>query len=477
MEFIGRKEELEILRRLQKKRSASLAVVWGRRRIGKSTLIAEFVKGTTHWGFTGMPPTSQSTAQEEINLFVGQMARNVGMPKLQTSDWGEVFWHLGIQAARQPKLIIVLDEISWMGSKDSNFLGYLKTEWDNSFSRHPHLILILCGSVSTWIEKNILSSTGFFGRISVKLELKELSLCDCNDFWGKQKKTISAYEKFKVLAVTGGVPKYLEEIMPLESAEKNINHLCFRSEGILFREYDQIFSDLFSRRAPTFDKIVRALETGEKSLDEICDNLKIEKSGNISEYLQELILSGFVCESPTWNIKTRKTSNLKTFRLKDNYLRFYLKFIFLNISKVELGAFVFNSLSLLPGWEGIMGLQFENLVLNNWKKICEILHIDLQDVEKVGPFFQKKTLQTPGCQIDLLIQTKFGTLYLCEIKFYAAVVGMGIVKEMAQKIDKLKYPKGYSLRPILIHVNGVSQGVIDSGFFDVIIDFSEFFKH
>lgn len=476
MYFVGRKAELDALERLLMKKASSLAVIWGRRRIGKSTLIEEFLKGKNAWSFSGLPPQAHKTSQEEINYFTAQMARNIQMPELKTSDWSEVFWHLGNQAQKESSLVIFFDEISWMGSKDPNFLGYLKTEWDKTFSRHPNLILILCGSVSSWIEENILNSSSFMGRISIKLEVKELPLADCNQFWQSQKNRISAYEKLKILGVTGGVPKYLEEIVPTESAEMNINHLCFRAEGFLFREYNQIFLDLFARRAGSFDKIIRVLSDGSKNLDEICQAIDIEKSGNISKYLHELVTAGFIAEDKTWNIKDKKESNLKVFRLKDNYIRFFLKFIEPNKSKVEQNGFSPDSISSLSGWEVIMGLQFENLVINNIGKLCEILGIAIQDVERAGPFFQKMNTKNKGCQIDLLIQTKFGTLYLCEMKFYMSEVGKRVISEVEEKIKRLKYPKGYSIRPVLIHVNGVTQGVKESELFDKIIDFSDFLK-
>jgi uncharacterized protein len=307
------------------------------------------------------------------------------------------------------------------------------------------------------------------------LEVKELLLVECNEFWSLQNERISGYEKLKVLSITGGVPKYLEEIVPGESAEKNISSLCFTPQGLLFREYDQIFSDLFSKRTPTFDKIIKTLADGARSLTDICNDLKIDKS-NLSDYLHELVTAGFVSEDFTWNIKNKKESNLKKFRLKDNYTRFYLNFILPNRAKIQTGVFYNNSLSNLSGWEVILGLQFENLVINNIIKLCEIIGIDIQQVEQAGPFFQKKTEARLGCQIDLLIQTKFGTLYLCEVKFYMGEVQKSVVYDVKKKLERLTIPKGYSIRPILIHVNGVTNGVIESGIFDKIIDFNEFLK-
>ena len=89
-----------------------------------------------------------------------------------------------------------------------------------------------------------------------------------------------------------------------------------------------------------------------------------------------------------------------------------------------------------------------------------------------NPFYQRKTSRYQGCQIDYLIQTKFNTLYICEIKFSKNLVDFSVIGEVQKKIDAIQYPKGYSLRPVLIHVNGVTDDVTDSDFFASIIDFS-----
>ncbi len=472
MKFIGRKRELEDLNLLLKKKSASLAVIRGRRRVGKSRLIQEFVKGRKNWIFSGLPPVKGITKQRQLDLFAAQIGQNLNMPSIKVGEWGELFSFLGNQA-KNKKLVIVFDEISWIGSKDPDFLGQLKTAWDNQFSQNPDIIFILCGSISTWIEENILSHTGFLGRVSIDMVLEELSLSDCEQFWDTQKSKVSSYEKFKILSVTGGIPKYLEEIIFKQSAEANIQRICFQSKGLLFREYDQIFSDLFSKKAHIYSNIVKALSQKPLTLDEICKILQIEKSGAISKYLSDLILAGFVSEDGTWNLKNKQISRLKRFRLKDNYLRFYLKYIQPNKEKISKDLFD-STLSNLSGWESIMGLQFENLVLNNLKGLCKILKIETHEIVMAGPFFQRATQRQKGCQIDLLIQTRHHTLYLCEIKFNISEIKKQVIEDVEQKIKRFSFPRGYSIRPVLIHVNGVSQNVIDNDLFSQIVDFSEF---
>ena len=145
--------------------------------------------------------------------------------------------------------------------------------------KNNKLIFIVCGSASAWIEKNILSHTGFVGRISYTLTLEELPLSDCDKFWPKN---IAAYEKLKVLAVTGGIPKYLEEINPKHSAEENIKRLCFTKGGFFVEEFERIFSDLFIRKSIFYRKIVAALSNGAKEQAEICKILDIERHGRIA---------------------------------------------------------------------------------------------------------------------------------------------------------------------------------------------------
>lgn len=469
--FIGRNHELEVLRRFTRKKVASLLVIRGRRRIGKSRLIEEFVKPYTFYAFSGIPPTKKTTAQSQRNEFANQLGKQ-DFPKIRAEDWNDLFWIL-TDKIKKGRVVVLLDEISWMGSEDPDFLGKLKNAWDLRFKKNPQLILILCGSASYWIEKNILSSTGFVGRISYTMTLNELPLKDCQRFWGKAAKNISTTEKLKILSITGGVPKYLEEIDPALSAEDNIKNLCFTKGGILVDEFDNIFSDLFLRKSETYRKIVEILSIGTKETHEIRNLLHIKQTGKLSEYLNELELAGFIRRDYTWHLINGHDSKLSKYRLSDNYLRFYLKYISKYKTKIERDSFIFKSLTALPEWNTILGLQFENLVLNNKQYIHQILEIKDEDIISENPFFQHKTAKQPGCQIDYMIQAKFGSLYICEIKFSKNIINSKIIKEVQQKIDCIKRPKGVSCRPVLIHVNNVNKDVIDSGYFAKVIDFRQ----
>jgi hypothetical protein len=121
-----------------------------------------------------------------------------------------------------------------------------------------------------------------------------------------------------------------------------------------------------------------------------------------------------------------------------------------------------------------MGIQFENLVLNNFHRIYELLALNPSEVIYDNPYFQRPTKTHLGCQVDYLIQTKFNNLYICEIKFSKEPIGLTVVREVQQKMDRIAKPKNFSIRPVLIHVNGVTDAVIESDFFAKIIDFGQF---
>ena len=200
-------------------------------------------------------------------------------------------------------------------------------------------------------------------------------------------------------------------------------------------------------------------------------------TGVLLDYLEELHTSGFISRDYTWHFSSGKLSRFNQFRLSDNYVRFYLKYIDPVIPNIENDAFQFKSICSLPGWQTIMGYQCENLLLKNRSFIRDQLNILPDTIVTDNPFFQKKTKKYPGCQVDYLIQTKTNNLYLCEFKFSKQPIGSQVIKEIQQKVAALVRPKGFSVFPVLIHVNGVHNSVEDSQYFTKIIDFSEILRN
>lgn len=479
--FIGRETYLSKLNALWKRKRAALVVCVGRRRIGKSRLIQEF--GYSHADhfleFQGLSPRSKQTNIDQLKHFGEKLAGYMRLAEpIILNNWTQAFALLAQSIPQTGKTVILLDEISWMGQHDRDFAGKIKDTWDTRFSTYPNIVLVLCGSVSAWIEHNILQNTGFLDRPSLRINLPELPLHDCNRMVWSKKTQISNSEKLRMLAVTGGVPRYLEELDPTQSSVDNIQRLCFDPSGALFRnrdglsEFELIFNDVFQARAITYRLIVEALISGRKTLSEISNETGKSRSGILSTYAKDLELAGYLREEPHFSVGhgEKKGSH---FRLRDNYLRFYLKYIEPHRKAIDQGRFNLSNLANLPAWDSIMGLQFENLVLNNQQLIEKELGIEGQ-VLQGGPYYQTNTQRYKGCQIDLLLETEY-SLYICEIKLRKKIDG-NVIEQVLEKRNRLLVPKSkkhLNVFPVLIYTGNIASVVGNSDFFQKKIDFSK----
>lgn len=468
--FINRENELKKLNSLFALKKASIVVCKGRRRIGKSRLIEEFGKSAKHYiEIQGLSPYDGITKKDQLSEFSRQLSKSTNLPYLELSSWSQAFSLLNSTIGKQ-KTIVLLDEISWLAVGDKKFAGQLKIAWDTELKKHKQFVLVLCGSVSSWIDQNILKNTGFLGRVSMTFTIEELSLNHCNKFWTKTA-NVSDMEKLKILSVTGGVPKYLEEIDIKQSAEENIKRLCFQKEGYLFNEFNEIFEDSFKNRASTYQKIVEKLSEGYFTAKEISSHLDWKNGGSVSKYLTDLTYSGFIQKCIMYSPGKKTPLRMIKYRLKDNYLRFYLKYIQPNRGKIENDIYEQIAVEHLPEWNTIMGFQFENLVLNNMKTVCKAIGINLSTIKSAAPFFQKQTKMKAACQIDLLIETKYA-LYVCEIKFRKHIK-KEVINQVAKKIVSLKPPKHFTIRPVLIYAGSIEPTIIEEDFFTHIIYFGQ----
>jgi AAA+ ATPase superfamily predicted ATPase len=466
--FIGRAYEMKVLNEFKQRAIAGLAVVYGRRRVGKSTLIEHFARNSRFLEFYGLSPRTCSTNAEQLAHFGRQIGEKFNLPAMHFDNWFNAFNTLAGLTVKG-EYIILLDEISWMANYDRDLPGVLKGIWDTKFKKNKNLLLFLCGSVSSWIEENILKDKAYVGRVSLQLKLEEMPLTDANEFW-KGNKNISSAEKFKLLCVTGGIPRYLEEIDIKQPAEQNIKRLCYEPQGLLFNEFDTIFQDIFGKANEKHRAIVKALVNGSLEQQELSEKLGIPQSGAFTNQLEALISAGFIKRDFVWNLNSEKTA-ISKYRLRDNYLRFYLKYIEPKRPLIEENLYSDAHLENLPQWNTIMGLQFENLVLNNLPGLISRFNIAPETIISAAPYYQAKTTRQEAAQVDLLIHTTY-TVYVCEIRFRKHV-GSSVIEEMIEKIKRLKIPTHLSVRPVLIYQGELSETVTRANYFAHLLSFSD----
>lgn len=467
--FVGRTEQLSMLESLWRRRSGSLVTCRGRRRIGKSTLIAEFAARSKarFIRLEGIAPRKGMSNRTQLDAFAKHLALQLREQECRFANWAEAFKTLADRIDPSERTVVLLDEISWMGRYDPDFAGYLKVAWDQHLHAKEKLVLVLCGSVSAWIADNILANTGFVGRDSLDLVLPELSLHDCGAFWGGRADMVEAGEKFDILSVTGGVPKYLEDIDPSLSVTENVRRLCFLPEGSLFRDFDETFADVFGKTAKDKRLILRTIADAPLTIAEISRKSGKAANGHLSKTLEDLALAGFVEKEDGINPETGMETGRPRYRLRDNYTRFFLKYVAPYSSTIRKGAFRFIGLDQLRGWDTILGLQFENLVLSNVNSLLPFLGLSNTLLLSVAPYRNSRTANARGVQIDLLLQSN-RSLCIVEIK-RRREIGPEVIDEVEAKAKALRSTCGKSIRTALVFEGSLSPRVEAEGFFDFVI--------
>ena len=470
--FFGRENDLKQLESLWRKSTASLVTCRGRRRIGKSTLIEEFARrsGARFLKLEGTAPEPRMDNLDQLEDFRGQLSRLAGAEIPVLTSWGQAFAELD-HVVGSGRTVLLLDEISWMGRYDAGFPGELKVAWDNLFKKHPELIVFLCGSVSTWIAKNILNNTGFVGRASLNIVVRELPLAECVKFWGAKADRLASAEILDVLSVTGGVPRYLEEVDPGLPAAENIRRMCFSANALLRDDFNRTFNVVFGAAAVAKRNILKLLAEGPLTLSEVCMGLGVARNGGVGDHLSDLETAGFIAKDVGFNPVTGRELKICRYRLCDNYARFFLKYIEPNGRMIDAGSFLFNSLDALPGWSAILGLQFENMVANNLSYLLPRLGLRNVLLKSGAPYRQAPTARRRGCQIDLLLVAD-RLLYVVEIK-RRREIGLEVEEEVAAKVKALGAPAGFSVRTALVYDGHLSPQIPARGYFDALVPVSE----
>jgi len=221
-------------------------------------------------------------------------------------------------------------------------------------------------------------------------------------------------------------------------------------------------------------RVLRTFVDGPRTATEVAEALKIEKGGDVTAAIENLVEAGFLGEAGRINPETGRELRERRFRLRDNYARFYLKCIEPHRRIIDDGAFAFASLDELEGYDTVMGLAFENMVVNNYLTLIPHLHLEGLVITSAGPY-TRRAAKGPrgrgGCQIDLLIEAR-RTICVIEIK-RKQDIGREIIAEVDAKIRAIRRPAGVSIRAALVYDGHLSPLAAADGYFDSIVPFEK----
>ncbi len=467
MKFIGRKHELYDLTELYKAKESKLAVLYGRRRVGKSCLVNHFMQDKKHLRFEGL---EQGRTKAQLAHFVFDLSKQVDdelLKQVKLDSWEPILDYLTkLFSQSKDKYILFLDEFQWLAANQSNLVSILKKYWDQHWSKQ-NVMLILCGSVCTYMTKRVISSKAFYGRIHWELCLQPLNPIESYQLLD-EKRNID--EVFKYLQILGGIPKYLKEIDAHKSFDQNINKLLFTESGVLVNDYSKIFYSQFKEYG-TYENIVRYLKDQPKTLEEIALKLKIPSGGGVKVYLENLEKALFVTSYIPYNKK--QNSKLKKYKLTDEYLRFYFKYVEPHIKLIVANRTrnLFGQL-VKPVWNSWLGFSFENFCLKNAMYLAKIMCFE-DHVVQWGPYFQR---DDEGFQIDLIYLRDDRVVTLCEIKYSEKEIPVTVVHEVKKKCALIDVPRGYTLETALISRFGPEKALRQLDYFHHYVEEADFFK-
>ncbi|MCP4138650.1 MAG: ATP-binding protein [bacterium] len=467
--FIGRNKEIESLNKIIDTEQATIGVLFGRRRIGKSELIRKAFENKNVLFFEGAENRSK---EEQIENFIFQLSYQVkkeySTKKIKT--WREAFILLYEEVQTAPAHI-VLDEFQWMANYRHEIVTDLKMVWDLYMSRLPGSTLILCGSIASFMTTKVIKSTALYGRTDLVIHLKEFLLPETKELLAGK----GILEVLEAQMLFGGVPKYLNLVRLKPSIRIGMEELAFTETGYFTNEYDRIFLSHFGKN-PEYERIVRVLAEHPYGLfrKQIAGYAEVDQGSGLTTHLRNLESAGFI--SSTTPFHKGYNSKLLKYYLSDPYLRFYFSFIQPNLKKIKSGIYegLFAKISQSGAFSVWMGRSFEYLCIHHAGIICKIL--GFSGIEfSYGPYYSSPAKDRSGVQIDLLFDRKDNVITLCEMKYSLAPVGISIIEEVERKVNILQEKFGNkTIQKVLITPAGATNDLNGSGYFYRVIDPVEF---
>jgi AAA+ ATPase superfamily predicted ATPase/DNA-binding Lrp family transcriptional regulator len=411
--LIGREQEKVKLDTLLASGKSEFLAVYGRRRVGKTFLIRQHLKNNIVFDFTG---TREGTTEEQLKNFFDEYLKRIkgNKEKHPPLTWQDAFRNLIKYLTALPKKklkhVVFIDEMPWLDNPKSGFIAALEYFWNQHVSTMDNILLIACGSASSWIKKKLINARGgLHNRITQRIKLQPFNLQETALFINTLGANLTQYQVIEIYMAMGGIPFYLKEIVKGKSSTQLIDDICFSLTGLLNGEYAQLYHSLF-KNADQHLKIIEALAAKPQGMTRQDIALKTRLSeASLSRTLEELTECDFISfYEPLINKK-----KLAIYKLTDLYSLFYLKFIKGNKTG---GKGTWQQLSNKSTFTAWSGYAFENICMLHINQIKKALGIS-GIYSTTSSWLFKGNDALPGCQIDMIIDRADQTINLCEAKF------------------------------------------------------------
>lgn len=426
--FVDRDQEMETLQSEYERKGSALVVLYGRRRVGKTTLISEFIKDKKALFFLA----SEESESQNRTAFKSKAAEFIDSDLLRDADiksWDVIFKSV-IDTPFYSKPVIVIDEFQYLGKANPAFPSVFQRIWEEIL-KDRSVMVILCGSLVSMMESQTLAyGSPLYGRRTAQIRLKQIPFQYYHEFFpGKGRK-----ELIEMYAVTGGVPKYIELFSESKDIYTAIQKCVLNRSGYLYDEPHFLLQQEVTEIGSYFS-IIKAIAAGNSKLSAISTVLEI-KATSLTKYLKTLIDLDIVEREVPVTEENPEKSKRGLYRIKDNYLRFWFAFVYPNMSFIESGhsRIVMNKIR-----KGLVS----NHIAFVYEDVCREKMWELNACDtwsfnftKLGRYWDAKT------EIDIVALDPEGkNLILGECKYWQEPVGINILRELENKTESVAWEK------------------------------------
>ena len=409
--LIGRKKQQAELRDAYNSDDSKFVALYGRRRVGKTYLVKQTFKDEFTFFHSGL---ANGSLQEQLYGWRSSLEDAGLQVPSSPKHWLEAFDMLKelIRQSSAKKKVVFIDEMPWMDTPRSKFVTALEFFWNGWAAMRNDVLLIVCGSATSWIINKIFRNHGgLHNRVNYQIFLEPFTLHECEEYSEAMGFAYSRYDLLEAYMVMGGVPYYWSLMEKGKSLAQNIDSLFFAPQGLLHYEFRELYDSLFRNSEPYIDVVnVLGKKLGGMRREEIVSSLGVTDSGNLSRVLEDLEHSGFIIRTNSYGAKKYNA----IYRLMDNFSLFYLKFMKENrTDDPEFWSHNYTS-PLRYSW---CGLAFERVCFQHIPQIKQALGISGVVTNTYSWQVKDDEIYGPGAQIDMLIERADNTINICEMKF------------------------------------------------------------
>lgn len=458
--IIGRKDEQKELRWLYDQNEAKFVAVYGRRRVGKTFLIRETFENDFAFYHTGLSPVElqgENLKAAQLEAFANSLRRYGLVVGRKPSTWGQAFEMLIELIMSKPKdtrQVIFIDEMPWMDTPKSGFITAFESFWNGWASAQPQILLVACGSSSSWIMDNLINSPGgLYDRVDTEIQLQPFTLKETEQMLEMKGVEMSRYDIMEVYMAVGGIPYYLNLLKPGLSASEQIDHLFFARNAKLGNEYERLFNSTFAN-PEQIESVVRFLSGRHSgySRDDISKRINVQGKP-LTQLLRSMCVSNFIEKYQPFDCNARQLQ----YRLVDHFCWFWLK----QVEGKSRPEHYWRDNCTSPATRAWRGIAFEELCMTHVEQMKAALGISGVATEH-SPWIVPATEEQRGGQVDLILTRKDNMVHVCEMKCCDDLYQMSQEEELKLRhrlsLVRENVKKRQSVQATLVTTFGLKQG-------------------